>query len=254
LQNHAPAAPGSIADPEEAQQAADKQPPDSHFTCFVVQKLTTPPCRAYSHLQILKNHDKQVPDSSRQWLYVTLAISPSRSCSITADPEEARQAAAALAVPPVLHRPPTQPAVGAGATVLRCAMLRQFASRRSVPVSPSPDWRGAAAGLLTCCHAEQGNCGDMRGSLLLMPSLISSSGACHVSDWRCCAPSDYPACWSPSLLCTPLFPSVKQPTLASHLCVQGNYSDLLVSLSAVYSDLRGDAAPAQTEEGLEVRT
>jgi hypothetical protein len=33
--------------------------------------------------------------------------------------------------------------------------------------------------------------------------------------------------------------------------VQGNYSDLLVSLSAVYSDLRGDAAPAQTEEGLE---
>jgi len=35
--------------------------------------------------------------------------------------------------------------------------------------------------------------------------------------------------------------------------LQGNYSDLLVSLSAVYSDLRGDVAPAQTDEGLEVR-
>lgn len=34
--------------------------------------------------------------------------------------------------------------------------------------------------------------------------------------------------------------------------LQGNYSDLLVSLSAVYSDLRGDAPPPQSEEGLEV--
>ena len=37
--------------------------------------------------------------------------------------------------------------------------------------------------------------------------------------------------------------------------LQGNYSDLLVALSAVYSDLRGDAGKREAEEAAaEVRT
>ena len=49
-----------------------------------------------------------------------------------------------------------------------------------------------------------------------------------------------------------LLPPLTSPA-HERCCVQGNYSDLLVSLSAVYSDLRGDAVTPQSEEGLEVR-
>lgn len=43
------------------------------------------------------------------------------------------------------------------------------------------------------------------------------------------------------------------PLLPATACLQGNYSDLLVALSTVYSDLRGDAPAGQADEAAEVR-
>ena len=98
------------------------------------------------------------------------------------DPEEARQDAAALALPPVLHLAPPQPAVGAGG------------------------WGWTRDGV-----------GGVRT--------------------HTCVRACMPACPASLLRQSPPHP----PTTTTLL--QGNYSDLLVILSAVYSDLRGDRGP-----------
>lgn len=40
--------------------------------------------------------------------------------------------------------------------------------------------------------------------------------------------------------------------LCGHVYVQGNYSDMLVQLSAIYSNLRGDASGVKNEDSAQV--
>ena len=115
-------------------------------------------------------------------------------------------------------------------------------------------WVQVCSPLYKCLLLFAGLSGAVR------PLLLSLHAVLPHAVLRCAAVAALLACGAAPLR-SDLLGSTKIccPAPPSHLpvheccCVQGNYSDLLVSLSAVYSDLRGDAAPPQSEEGLEVR-